>query len=55
MPKGYWIASVDVDDNEKYQEYVAAGAVAYEKYGAVPLARGGKSTVLWRVTDERGM
>jgi uncharacterized protein (DUF1330 family) len=46
MPKGYWIARVDVDDLEKYKEYVAAGAEAYAKYGAVALARGGRSAVL---------
>ncbi len=43
MAKGYWIARVDVDDVEKYQEYVAQAGAAYEKYGARPLARGGKT------------
>ena len=46
MPKGYWVASVEVTDPEAYQAYVAAGAVAYARYGAVPLARGGRSAVL---------
>jgi uncharacterized protein (DUF1330 family) len=42
MAKGYWIAHVDVRDPEGYKEYVAASAIAFQKYGAKPLARGGK-------------
>ena len=34
MPKGYWIAHVDVRDPEIYQQYVKANAVAFAKYGA---------------------
>ncbi len=41
MPKGYWIARVDVRDPEGYKDYVAAAKVAFEKHGAVFLARGG--------------
>ncbi|SIQ72769.1 Uncharacterized conserved protein, DUF1330 family [Rhizobium sp. RU20A] len=41
MAKGYWIARVDVRDPEGYKDYVAAAKVAFEKYGAVFLARGG--------------
>ena len=41
MPKGYWIARVDVRDAERYKDYVAAAKPAFEKYGAVFLARGG--------------
>ena len=41
MPKGYWIAHVDVSDPERYKDYVAAAAPAFAKYGAVFLARGG--------------
>ena len=43
MPKGYWIARVDVDDLDEYKRYVAVSAAAYEEYGAVALARGGRS------------
>lgn len=46
MPKGYWIARVDVDDLDRYREYVAASAAAYAKYGGVALARGGRSQVV---------
>jgi uncharacterized protein (DUF1330 family) len=41
MPKGYWIAHVDVRDPEAYKDYVAAAGIAFEKYGAKMLARGG--------------
>ena len=41
MPKGYWIARVDVRDAERYKDYVAAAKPAFEKYGANFLARGG--------------
>lgn len=42
MPKGYWIARVDVRDTERYKDYVAAAKPAFEKYGANFLARGGE-------------
>ena len=42
MPKGYWVARVDVADAERYKDYVAANAVAFAKYGARFLARGGR-------------
>lgn len=41
MAKGYWVARVDVRDTERYKDYVAAAKPAFEKYGAVFLARGG--------------
>lgn len=41
MPKGYWIARVDVRDPERYQDYVATARAAFERYGARFLARGG--------------
>ena len=41
MPKGYWIARVDIRDAERYPLYVAAAKPAFEKYGARFLARGG--------------
>jgi uncharacterized protein (DUF1330 family) len=42
MAKGYWIARVDVTDPEGYKEYVAANAIAFSKYGAKFLIRGGR-------------
>ena len=45
MPKGYWIAHVDVTNPEGYKEYVALNAKAFAKYNAKFLVRGGKCTV----------
>ena len=42
MRKGYWIARMDVSDPEKYKGYAAANAIAFKKYGARFLVRGGK-------------
>ena len=41
MAKGYWIAQVDVSDAEAYKFYVAANAVAFAKYPARFVVRGG--------------
>jgi uncharacterized protein (DUF1330 family) len=41
MPKGYWIARVDIRDPERYKDYVATAKPAFERYGANFLARGG--------------
>ena len=45
MAKGYWMAHVSVNDPEGYKEYVAANAVAFKKYNARFLVRGGQSRV----------
>jgi uncharacterized protein (DUF1330 family) len=42
MPKGYWIAHVDVGDAERYKDYVDAARPAFERFGARFLARGGR-------------
>ncbi len=42
MPKGYWIGRVDVDDTEKYKEYIQANAAALKKFGAKFLVRAGQ-------------
>lgn len=41
MAKGYWIAHVTVTDAESYKEYVRLNAVAFQKYGAKFIIRGG--------------
>ena len=46
MAKAYWIASVTVNDVDKYKLYVEAAPAAFKKYGATYLARGGKSKQL---------
>jgi uncharacterized protein (DUF1330 family) len=42
MAKGYWIAHVKVRDPERYKDYVAANALAFKKYNARFIIRGGK-------------
>ena len=42
MPKGYWIAHVEVTDPDRYVQYVEGAKTAFEKYGATFLARGGQ-------------
>lgn len=46
MPKGYWIARLDVTDAETYKHYVHENAEAFAKYGAKFLTRGGPFTPL---------
>jgi len=41
--KGYWIAHVTVTIPEQYALYAAATKAAFEKFGAVVLARGGRA------------
>lgn len=40
--KGYWIGRVDVNDLERYKDYVAANAAPFREYGAKFLVRGGR-------------
>ncbi|GHG90561.1 DUF1330 domain-containing protein [Pseudodonghicola xiamenensis] len=40
MPKGYWVAHVDVDDPQAYEAYRAANAAPFAEYGAKFLVRG---------------
>jgi len=42
MAKGYWIAHVSVTDPELYKQYVAANSVAFQKFGARFVVRGGR-------------
>jgi uncharacterized protein (DUF1330 family) len=44
--KGYWIAHVDVSDPDAYKAYVAANAVAFRKYGAKFIVRGGTAEAI---------
>ncbi len=45
MAKGYWIAHVDVDDPEAYKKYIEANVVAFAKFGARFLVRGGVAQI----------
>lgn len=53
MANGYWLALVDVTDPEQYQKYVTANAVAFEKYGARFLVRGGTREVVEGTAAQR--
>ncbi|VAV91773.1 FIG01306808: hypothetical protein [hydrothermal vent metagenome] len=44
--KGYWVAHVTVTDADQYQKYIEGSGVAFKKYGAGILARGGQHTIL---------
>jgi uncharacterized protein (DUF1330 family) len=46
MPKGYWIARIDVSNAEGYRAYVAANGEALSKYGGRFLVRGGPFTAV---------
>jgi uncharacterized protein (DUF1330 family) len=43
MPKAYWIAHVTVSNPDQYKLYAECAPLAFKKYGAVILARGGRS------------
>jgi len=45
MAKGYWIARVDVKNEEAYKPYAAANPAIFKKYGGRFLVRGGKFDV----------
>jgi uncharacterized protein (DUF1330 family) len=45
MPKGYWIARVDVHDEDGYKRYVAANGPVFKKFGARFLVRGAPATL----------
>ena len=41
MSKAYWIVRVSVRDEQRYPEYLAAAAPAFQKFGAKFVVRGG--------------
>lgn len=41
MPRGYWVAHVDVNDAENYKNYVASNGAAFAKFGGKFLVRAG--------------
>jgi uncharacterized protein (DUF1330 family) len=45
MPKGYWIATMDIHDVEIYDKYRAANAKPFADYGARFLVRGGTQQI----------
>ena len=55
MPKGYWIARVDVHDPEAYPAYVAANGPVFRKFGGRFLVRGGQSVTPEGIVRERNV
>ncbi len=45
MPKGYWIARLDVLDQAAYGEYRKLNAIAFAKFGGRFIVRGGPYTL----------
>lgn len=44
MAKGYWVARVDVHDDEGYKPYTIANVPIFKKFGAKFVVRGGRFT-----------
>ncbi len=44
MAKGYWIARVDVHNDEGYKPYTLANPAIFQKFGGRFIVRGGKFT-----------
>ena len=44
MAKGYWIARVDVHNEEGYKPYAQANGAIFKKWGGRFVVRGGKHT-----------
>lgn len=44
--KGYWVAMVDIADQEGYKDYIALNKTAFDKYGAKFVVRAGKSEIM---------
>jgi uncharacterized protein (DUF1330 family) len=42
MPKGYWLAHVDIHNPEGYQPYIANNAAIFKKFGGRFVVRGGQ-------------
>ena len=42
MAKGYWIAHVEVNNEEAYKSYAVANPAIYKKFGAKYVVRSGK-------------
>jgi uncharacterized protein (DUF1330 family) len=55
MPKGYWIVRVTVQEQDHYPEYLAAAQVAFQKYEAKFLIRGGAFEVMEGQARERNV
>ena len=46
MPKGYVIAHADVTDPDQWAKYAALTKIALDKFGGVPIVRGGQCEII---------
>ena len=53
MAKGYWIARVDVHNDEGYKPYALANPAIFQKFGGRFIVRGGEATTLEGEWDTR--
>jgi uncharacterized protein (DUF1330 family) len=55
MAKAYWMVRVSVRDQQRYPEYLAAAAPAFQKFGARFIVRGGAFETMEGSTRERNV
>src|SRR4051794_30495018 len=55
MSRAYWIVRVAVRDEQRYPEYLAAAAPAFQKFGANFIVRGGKFEAMEGNARERNV
>ena len=55
MAKGYWIAHVDVQDEDGYKAYAANNPAIFKKFGGRYVVRGGKFTGLEGASRSRNV
>jgi uncharacterized protein (DUF1330 family) len=55
VSKAYWIVRVSVRDEQRYPEYLAAAAPAFQKYGAKFVVRGGAFEAMEGQARERNV
>jgi uncharacterized protein (DUF1330 family) len=55
VSKAYWIVRVSVRDEQRYPEYLAAAAPAFQKYGENFIVRGGAFEAMEGQARERNV
>jgi uncharacterized protein (DUF1330 family) len=55
MAKGYWVARVDVSDEEGYKPYALANPAIFKKFGAKFVVRAGKYECLEGTSRSRNV
>jgi uncharacterized protein (DUF1330 family) len=55
MAKGYVIARAEVTDPDKWSAYVAKSKIALDKFGGMPIVRGGRSELMEGVGRPRNV